>query len=263
MPERTSYAHGTPSWVDLGTTDVAAAKAFYGGLFGWEATDQPTDQGRDYTTFTKNGKAVAGGGPIPDDVAAQGMPPVWNTYVAVSSVDDTVEKAKTAGGNLVMGPMDVMTAGRMAFVTDPTGAAIGLWQAGDQKGAELVNEHGSFTWNELITDDTATSQKFLADLFGWGAETDETPNGPYTTFKIGEAPVGGMLAKNENMGPIPNYWGTYFAVDDCDGSVEQAKELGGSVLMEPFDVPEVGRMAVLQDPQGAAFSVIKLTNPGQ
>lgn len=261
MPERTSYAHGTPSWTDLGTTDIAAAKAFYGGLFGWEAADNPTDQGMDYTMFSKNGKPVAGGGPLPPDMASKGMPPMWNSYVAVDSVDETVAKVEEAGGSLVMGPMDVMDAGRMAFVTDPTGAAIGLWQAGEHFGAQLVNEHGSLSWNELLTDDTATAQKFYADALGWGAETTDMPNGPYTTFKVGERPAAGMMEKNPNMGPIPNYWGVYFAVDDCDGCVEKVKELGGNVLMEAFDVPEVGRMAVLQDPQGATFSVIKLLNP--
>ena len=263
MPERTSYAHGTPSWTDLSTTDVAGAKAFYGGVFGWEAQDQPTDQGVDYTMFTKNGKAVAGAGPQPPDMAAQGVPSMWNTYLAVDNVDEAAEKVKASGGGVVMEPMDVMSAGRMAFVTDPTGAAVGLWQAGDHKGAELVNEPGSMAWNELVTDDTAAAQKFYGDAFGFGAQTDETPNGPYTSFKVGDKQVAGMIPKNENMGPIPNYWGSYFAVDDCDGCIETAKELGGRVLMDAFDIPEVGRMAVLQDPQGATFSVIKLANPGQ
>jgi len=260
VSERTSYAHGVPSWTDLSSTDVAGSKDFYGAIFGWEATDQPTEQGVDYTMFTKNGKAVAGAGPQPPTMA--GAPSMWNTYINVDNVDETAAKVKASGGSIMMEPMDVMEAGRMAFVTDPTGAAVGLWQAGQHIGAELVNEPGSLTWNELITDDTATAQKFYADAFGWSAQTDETPNGPYTSFNVGENPAAGMMPKNENMGPIPNSWGTYFAVDDCDGCVQKAKELGGKVLMESFDVPEVGRMAVLQDPQGAVFSVIKLANPG-
>jgi predicted enzyme related to lactoylglutathione lyase len=262
MPERTGYAPGTPNWVDLGTTDVEGAKSFYGAVFGWEAEDVPTDQGVPYTMFRKSGKVVAGGGPIPPDQAAAGMPPMWNTYLAVDNVDDAVAEVTAAGGSVTMPPMDVMDAGRMAFVADPTGAAFGLWQAGDFFGSELANEPGAFTWNELITDDTAAAQKFFADAFGFGAQTDETPNGPYTTFTIGGNPVGGMMAKNENMGPIPNYWGTYFSVEDCDGCLAAVEANGGKVLMQPMDVMP-GRMAVVQDPQGATFSVIQLAEPGK
>ena len=121
MPERTGYAHGVPSWVDLGTTDVEGAKAFYGAVFGWEAEDVPTDQGVPYTMLSKDGKLVAGMGPIPPDQLEAGMPPFWNTYVNVDSVDDAVAKVAAAGGTTMMGPMDVMETGRMAFIMDPTG----------------------------------------------------------------------------------------------------------------------------------------------
>jgi len=263
MPERDGYKHGIPSWVDLGTTDVAAAKKFYGALFGWASEDRPTDTGVAYTMFSKNGKAVAGGGPLPPDLAKQGVPPMWNSYVNVASVDDTVAKVEAAGGSVVMPAMDVMTAGRMAFVADPTGAAVGLWQAGDHKGAELVNEDGSFTWNELVTDDPETSKKFLGAVFGWRAEESEMPNGPYTAFKVGDDMAAGMMLKNEAMGSIPNYWGVYFAVNDCDGCTTKIGELGGSVIMPPFDIEGVGRMAVAQDPQGAVFSIIAMTQPAE
>jgi predicted enzyme related to lactoylglutathione lyase len=261
MPERTGYAHGTPSWVDLATTDLDGAKAFYGAIFGWEAMDLPTDDQRgSYTMFTKDGKAVAGMAELLAEQAAAGVPPLWSTYIAVDDVDDVVSKATAAGASVMMPATDVMDSGRVAFIVDPTGAAVGLWQAGSHIGAGVVNEHGTFTWNELITDDTAAAATFYADVFGYRVETTDTPNGPYTMFwaegNVEGNAAAGMLAKNENMGEFPNYWGVYFAVDDCDGCLESAKTRGGKVLMQPMDIPGVGRMAVVQDPQGATFSVM-------
>jgi predicted enzyme related to lactoylglutathione lyase len=263
MPERTGYAHGVPSWVDLGTSDVEGAKAFYGAIFGWEAEDVPTDQGVPYTMLSKDGKVVAGLGPIPPDQAAAGMPPMWNSYVNVDSVDDTIAKVTAAGGSVMMPAMDVMDAGRMAFVADPAGAAIGLWQAGNHKGAELVNEHGTLYWNELITDDTAVAEAFYTSVFGWRAHIQDMPTGPYTSFwadgNVEGHAAAGMMAKNEGMGPIPNYWGVYFAVDDVDAILGAVKDNGGQVLMPAMDIPEVGRFAVIQDPQGAHLSVMTPT----
>jgi len=206
----------------------------------------------DYTMFSKDGKAVAGCGPVP----MEGLPPVWNSYVNVDSVDDTIAKVEAAGGTVVMPAMDVMTAGRMAFVADPTGASFGLWQAGDHKGAQLVNEDGTLTWNELITDDPGRATAFYSAALGWRAEDSDMPGDiEYTTWMVGEDMVGGMMPKTEQMGDMPNNWGVYFSVDDCEGSAAKVKQLGGSVLREPFDTP-VGRMAVVADPQGAAFMVI-------
>ncbi|MGI9647829.1 MAG: VOC family protein [Acidimicrobiia bacterium] len=262
MPERDGFAHGVPSWTDLATSDVEGAKAFYGAVFGWAAEDQPTDQGVPYTMLSKGGKVVAGLGPIPPDQAAAGMPPMWNSYVNVDSVDATIGKVTGAGGSVLMPAMDVMDAGRMAFVADPTGAAIGLWQAGSHKGAELVNEHATLSWNELMTDDTAAATQFYTDVFGWRAETTEMPGGLYTSFwadgNVEGNAAAGMMAKTEDMGDFPNYWGVYFSVDDVDAILGAVKDNGGQVLMPPMDIPQVGRMAVVQDPQGASMSVITM-----
>lgn len=260
MPERTGYAHGVPSWVDLGTNDVEGAKRFYGAVFGWEAVDVPTDQGIPYTMLYKTGKVVAGMGPIPPDQAEAGMPPMWNSYVNVDDVDATAAKAVGAGGSVIMPVMDVMDSGRMAFIADPTGAAIGLWEPGTHKGAELVNEHGTLFWNELMTDDTAAAGAFYAEVFGWKPEVTEMPTGPYTTFWVdgnveGNA-AAGMMPKTEEMS-FPNYWGVYFAVEDVEATLGAVKDNGGQVLMQPMDIPQVGVMAVVQDPQGAVMTVMK------
>ncbi len=263
MGERTSYAHGIPSWVDLATGDMAGAKIFYKALFGWDASEVPTgDQGGSYAMFTKDGKTVAGMGELP---ASAGMPPVWSTYFAVDDVDAALEKVTAAGGSVMMPAMDVMATGRMAFITDPTGAAVGLWQAGTHRGAQLVNDHGTFTWSELLTDDVDAARAFYSDVFGHQVETTDMPTGPYFTLwadgNVEGHAAAGMMARTPEMGEFPNYWGVYFAVDDSDACVGAATANGGTVVAEPFDVQGLGRFAVIQDPQGAAFSVLTYENP--
>jgi predicted enzyme related to lactoylglutathione lyase len=259
MPERSEYAHGTPSFVDLMTTDVAAAKEFYAGLFGWTYEDNPTDrEGVVYTMASRSGKAAAGLSPQPPEQAEMGIPPMWNSYVTVDDIDATVAKVEAAGGTVMAPAFDVMDAGRMAVIVDPTGAVLSLWQAGENIGSEVVNEHGALTWNELVSPAVETAASFYAELFGWGTETvDLGEMGDYTLFTLdGEQVGGGMAPPMEGM---PPHWGVYFSVDDCDGVVAKAREAGATVMMEPTDAPP-GRMAAMADPQGATFAVIQLAD---
>jgi predicted enzyme related to lactoylglutathione lyase len=253
MPVRTSYAQGTPNWVDLQTSDQAAAKQFYSGLFGWTYDDQPMGEGAVYSMAELGGEHVAAIAPQPAELAAAGAPPMWNTYIAVDSVDDAIAKVEAAGGQVAMPPFDVMDAGRMAFVLDPSGSAVALWQANQHIGATLVNETGTLTWNELITTDPAAA-KFYEQVLGVTTSTMDMGTGEYTLFHVGDQMVGGSTPPP--MEGVPNHWHVYFAVDDADATAAKAGELGGSVMVPPFDTP-VGRMAVLADPQGAVFSVIK------
>ncbi len=249
------YDDGVPSWVDLGSPDLAKAKEFYGGLFGWECPEGPAEAGG-YSVCTLNGKTVAGLGPQmnPD------FPPVWMTYVNVDDADNTAAKASAAGGTVFAGPMDVMDVGRMAVLADPLGAVFGLWQPKSHTGAQLVNEPGTLCWNELITTDLDTSKAFYKAVFGWDAEDQGPPGGPpaYTEWKLAGRSVGGMMLKHGDMpADMPPNWGVYFAVADTDATVGKAQELGGAVFMGPTDI-EPGRFAVLADNQGVVFNVLKL-----
>ena len=166
MPERTSYAQGTPNWVDLPTSDQAAAKAFYAGLFGWTYDDQPMGEGQVYSMAVLGGHQVAAISSQPPEMAAAGAPPMWNTYLAVDSVDDATAKVEAAGGKVAMAPFDVMDAGRMSFVMDPSGAPVALWQANQHIGATLVNEPGTLNWNELVTPGDPGEFSFYATVAG-------------------------------------------------------------------------------------------------
>jgi predicted enzyme related to lactoylglutathione lyase len=252
MPTRTSYAQGTPNWVDLQTSDQDAAKAFYSGLFGWTYDDQPMPQGPVYSMAMLNGHPVAAIAPQTPEMVAAGAPPMWNTYLAVDSVDEATAKVEAAGGKVAMAPFDVMDAGRMAFVMDPSGAAVALWQASQHIGATLVNEPGTINWNELITTDPAV--KFYNEVAGLTTSTMDMGGQTYTLFEVDGQMVGGSMPPQAPG--VPNHWHVYFGVDDADAAAAKARELGGSVVVEPFDTP-VGRMAVVSDPQGAVFSIIK------
>jgi hypothetical protein len=239
--------------VDLQTTDQDAAKAFYGQLFGWTFDDQPMPQGQVYSMARLGDDSVAAIAPQPPELAAADVPPMWNTYLAVNSVDDTAAKVEAAGGQLAMAPFDVMDAGRMAFIIDPSGAAVALWQANQHIGATLVNEPGTLTWNELVTSDPAAA-RFYEQLLGISTSTMDMGIGPYTLFEVGGQQVGGTTAPQQPG--TPSHWHVYFAVADADATAAKVAELGGKVLAGPFDSP-AGRMGVAQDPQGAVFSFIK------
>ena len=190
MPKRTSYAQGTPSWVDLQTTDPEAAKTFYGGLFGWQFDDQAMPQGGTYSMALKNGDVVAAISPQVPEVAAQGLPPFWNTYITVDDVDAATAAVADAGGRVYMAPFEVMDAGRMSTVADPTGAVVNFWQPRRHIGATLVNEPGSLIWNELLTDNAEAAYSFYAAVLGLSTEASDLGDMAYTVFKVGDEMVG-------------------------------------------------------------------------
>jgi uncharacterized protein len=253
-----TYAPGTPLWVDLGSPDLEASRAFYGRLFGWTATVAPQPEAGGYTMFALGDKTVAGLGPLMDP----NQPPAWSTYVATDDADATIEKVRRAGGQVLMGPMDVMEQGRMAMFRDSGGATIGVWQPEAFQGAELVNAPGSFCWCELATRDLEDAKRFYQAVFGWGAKTHAGgPSGSYTEWQLGDKPIAGAVEMGSNFPvQVPPTWLPYFAVADVDAAVEEARQLGGKPVVPTMDSP-AGRFAVLQDPQGAAFAAIALTPP--
>ena len=253
MPERTSYEPGTPSWTDLSTPDIDKSLAFYGGLFGWDATEGNEETGG-YRNFLLRGKQVAGVMPLQNEQ----QPPVWTTYIDTDDADTVNERVKANGGQVLMEPMDVMQFGRMGVYMDPTGAAFGTWQPNEHSGAEIVNEPGSMTWNELATRDPDAAKAFYTAVFDLGADDMDMGTMTYTVWKVGDDMVGGMVPMSDQFPPeVPPHWAVYFAVDDTDATVEKAQELGGTLTVPPMDIPNVGRFAVITDPNGTPFSVIK------
>jgi len=258
MATTTQHAPGTFCWPELATTDQPGAKQFYSSLLGWETVDSDMGGGEFYTMLNLKDRPLGALYNMRAEERASGAPPHWNSYVSVESADRSAAKAKGLGGTLLAQPFDVMDVGRMAIIQDPTGAIFCIWQAKKHTGAAVLNEVGALCWTELMTSDAGKAQAFYTGLFGWKAEA--MPMGPmtYTIYKNGDAQAGGMMQITPEMGPIPSNWMVYFAVSDCDGTVAKAGTLGGKTVVPPTDIPNIGRFATLQDPQGAYFSIIKL-----
>jgi predicted enzyme related to lactoylglutathione lyase len=235
----------------LNTTDQDAAKAFYGGLFGWTYDDQPAGEGVVYSMAKVDGKYVGAISPQPQQQRDAGVPPAWNSYVTVDNADETAAKARELGATVHAEPFDVMEAGRMAVIQDPQGAWFLIWQPGQHNGAQLVNVPGALSWNELGSPDLDASAKFYGDLFGWTTSPMEGADPTYLVIQNGERANGGI--RPPAPPGTPPFWLVYFATGDIDASLAKVSELGGNVLVGSTDIG-IAKIGVVQDPQGAVFA---------
>jgi len=264
MSERSEYSPGEFGWVDLATPDVEAAKRFYGELIGWDAEPAPAppEETGGYGFFTCKRKPVAGYGPT----MGEDQPPAWSSYVYITDADATAKEIGEAGGTVVMEPFDIPgDSGRMAVCQDPEGAFFSIFEPKQFHGAQLVNEIGTWTWNNLMSRDLEQAERFYGEVFGWEAHAIEgAPPGIHNWHlpaqRWPEGLAGLMAMGSEIPAETPPHWQVYFGVESADGAVKQTEAAGGNLLFGPLDIP-VGRMAVLTDPQGAAFAIIEPDYP--
>ena len=248
MGDRDAYAPGAFCWADLGTTDAAGAKAFYGQLFGWEAEELPIRTGVDYTMCRLRGRDVAALYEQEAQEREAGIPPHWSSYIAVVDADEVAARVADLGGKLLVGPFDVYDSGRMAVISDPTSAIVSLWQAGEHAGAGVVDEPGALVWNDLATPDPEAAGAFYRELLGWELEQV----GPaYWTITNEGAMNGGIRGETD----LPPHWLPWFGVASTEAAAEKAIAAGGQVLVAAHDLPPGGRLGVILDPQGAPFAV--------
>ncbi|MER5718303.1 VOC family protein [Streptomyces sp. NPDC002132] len=261
----TRFVNGAPNWVDVGTSDIGRASAFYGALFGWRFRSAGPDAGG-YGFFQLDGRTAAGG---MQTTPEQG-PPSWTVYFQSADAEDTCKAVEQARGRVLFPPMDVMSQGTMAVLADSAGAPFGVWQPGQVKGVDIAGDPGSLRWVELHTPDEAAAAAFYAAALGLETSAVPFPGGTYTCLNPAgagkEAMFGGIVPPDddpEETGAASGaYWLPYFEVDDVDTAVARAVELGGSVRRAAFDLPGVGRIASLADPDGARFAVMR-SAPGQ
>jgi uncharacterized protein len=265
MSDRDGYRPGEFCWVDLATTDYGAAKTFYSDLLGDEFEDAPgsdPESGFDYGFLMRDGKLIGGIG----STMSPDQPPAWSSYVWVESADQSVEKVKAAGGTTALEPMDLPNnAGRMAMCQDPEGAFFGIYEARDNRGAELVNELGCWTWSNRLTRDLEGMKRFYGEVFGWSATSNpEAPEG-ILNWQVEDQRwpegLGGLMAMPDDIPPeIPPYWEVYFIVEELDGAIEKTRDAGGQLMAGPLDLP-IARIATVTDPQGAAVSLMEADYP--
>jgi len=258
MSTRDSYPAGVPCWVDALQPDPRGAADFYAALMGWEIV-LDDDEGPSYRLARLRGRDVAGVAALPD-----GLAPGWLTYLRVDDVEAAVAAAEAAGATVALAPLDASPAGRLAALTDPTGALFAVWEPELRDGAMLVNEPGAWAMSALRTADPGRAAAFYAAAFGWQAEAW----GPVHLLRLP-----GYVGGTEQQ-PVPRdvvavmapldpgdgraRWDVDFWVHDAEATAARAEELGGRVLVAPHARPPFVT-AVLADPAGAAFSVSRLS----
>lgn len=254
MPNIDHHAPGTFTWIELATDDQNAAKGFYSSLFGWTINDMPIGPNDLYTIFRIDGRDAAAGYTMRADEQAMGIPPHWNLYIAVASVDESVKKVPDLGGKVIAPPFDVMDAGRMAVIQDPTGAIFQLWTANRSQGIGIAGVEGTLCWADLNTPDPDRAKTFYEGLFGWKISTGQDNTG-YLHLQSGEEYIGGIPPASQLPPGVPSHWMIYFFVNDVDAATGKAQSLGAEVHMPPMTIEKVGRMSVVADPQGASFAL--------
>ncbi|MGW4227726.1 VOC family protein [Streptomyces sp. NPDC004980] len=239
---------GGPCWVELSTSDVPGAKAFYAALFGWRPETDPRPEAGGYTMERIGEDAVAALSPVyrPE------LQPAWTVSFATKDADAAVDAVTSAGGTLLMGPMDVFDQGRFAVAADPSGAVFSLWQARAFAGAGRFNDPGTLGWAELRTPDPEGATAFYRAVFGWTVDATER----YTHWGVDGAEFGGMKAMGDDeQQDTPPRWLPYFTVVDVEATAATALGAGGEPIVPPTRIPRGPAVAVLTDPQGAAFGV--------
>ncbi|HEY6213837.1 MAG TPA: VOC family protein [Vicinamibacterales bacterium] len=253
MPDVDSLPAGSFCWPELATSDQKAGTSFYAKLFGWSQNDHDMGPAGVYTVFQMRSRDVAAATSLRPEEKQHGVPAHWNTYISVANADDAVKRAHALGAKVLAPPFDVMEDGRMAVLADPTGAVFQVWQPKKTVGTRIQGENGALCWSELYTHDTMAAESFYKQLFGWTAKTGGAP--PYTEYHLDGRGVGGMMAIQPEWGKMPPNWVPYFMVANCDASADKAKSLGANVGVKPTDIPNVGRFAMVADPQGALFAI--------
>ncbi len=259
MPVRNDFQPGEFCWVDLAAHDLAAAADWYGALFGWTEVKQDAPNAPPYSFFLKGDVPAAAGGQMSDEMKAQGIPPVWNSYVCVEDCEAMQKRAAELGATITVPTMEIPGHGKLCYFMDPAGASIAMWQSTAAGPGVFTAEHGGMSWVELMCRDVGAAREFYGRLFGWKFVDMPMEGVAYTMIKVGEKDAGGIMPMD---GPqfegVPNHWLVYFAVDDCAATTAKAGETGGMVRVPPTDIP-VGTFSVLADPQGGTFATITIT----
>jgi uncharacterized protein len=252
------HAPGAFCWMELATTDQAAAKKFYTSLFGWSVEDYPMGPEDKYSMFRLKGRDAAAGYTMRKDQRAQGIPSHWMLYIATSNADASAMKAAQQGGTVLQPAFDVMDAGRMAVLRDPTGAVFSVWQANRNQGIGVANEDNSFCWADLNTPDQDRAAKFYSSVFGWKLERGKQDySSGYLHIQNGEDFIGGVPPSAYLDSRAPAHWLLYFMVAEVAAAETKAASLGGRILMPARHMEGVGTWAIISDPQGAVLSVFK------
>ena len=262
----TEMRHGMPCWFELTTTDPDTSSAFYQGLFGWQRFDLDLGAEGTYSFFSNESGCVGAMSRMIPDQESSTSRSSWGVYFAVDNCDEATAKAVENGARILVPPMDVNERSRMSVISDPTGAVCSLWQSDNGGGGPYVMfENHAIGWVELATPDSAKAREMYANLLGWDYYPSSAPipgGGTYHELSVGEHRYGGIMPMNAQwFDSLHPHWGIFIRVPDVDAYVAKACQLGGSNPVPAYDVPGVGRMALIADPTGAKFYIVTLEHP--
>lgn len=259
MAVRDHYALGQFCWVDLTSRDMAESRQFYQRLFRWQSVDRGPESDAPYCHFQLQGMTVAGLGQMSQELVRKRVSATWNSYIHVEDIQAACAQATELGGTVTVPVTKVEEAGWLAFIRDPTGAQVGLWQKDQHFGAELHQDFHCFCWNELCTRNIDQAAEFFTQMFGWEYAEYPSQVGKYYVVRHRGEECSGLLQMDQRWGEMPPNWLIYFAVRNVDITVDQVRQLGGYVLVHPFDIEE-GRLAVVADNQGAMFDLVQMND---
>ncbi|MBV8809331.1 MAG: VOC family protein [Acidobacteriaceae bacterium] len=257
MPSLQTHPPSSFCWFELGTTDQNAAKQFYTSLFGWTANDYPMGPSDFYTMFQLTGADAAAAYTLREDQRQHGVPPHWMIYIAVENADQTAARAGQLGATVLAAPFDVAEHGRMAVLQDPTGAAFSIWQPKQHPGTGVSRTDGTVCWADLSTGDPAKAAQFYEALFGWSVKPGEHDSSGYLHIQNRGEFIGGIPPAALRNSQIPPHWLLYFQTSNCDQTAKNAAQAGATLHVAPMTIPNVGRMSVIADPQGAVFAIFQ------
>jgi uncharacterized protein len=256
--KKKEYKQGQFCWVELHTTNTKQARNFYGELLGWSFNERPLSGTEVYTMALRGDNVICGMFDLSKEDKAKKIPPHWNNYISVKSADETAKKAKTLGAKVLEEPFDVKDVGRMAVLQDPTGPIFNLWQPKAHAGMTADSmDLGSFCWNECGTRGVDKAETFYKKLFGWDIKASKSDSMKYGEIYLegNEYPIGGIYELTKEMKDVPPHWMCYFNIESCKKSTDLAKKMGAEAIMDTKQIPDMGHISVIRDPQGAVFGL--------
>ncbi|MEZ4266881.1 MAG: VOC family protein [Myxococcota bacterium] len=245
-----SYTPGTFCWYEITTGDPAKARAFYTRVLGWAINDVDMGPIGSYPMILNGETPIGGVAPSPENT-----PSFWNCYIAVADVDASAAAVRELGGTIHMGPEDIPGVGRFAVAADPQGAVLTLFKSANAEPEDTDRSEGGFHWTELWAKDVDAVLPFYKKVFGFVSKPMDMPMGTYHVLEKDGVPRGGAMTSTH--ADAPPMWLPWVSVADCDATAAKATAAGGKLVAEPFDVPGIGRMAIVIDATGAAIGVIK------
>lgn len=252
----TKYPQGTLCWTETQSTKPAQEIAFYQAVFGWQSETIPLGDGTTYTLFRKQGDVVAGLRPAPKTTPDLDIQSHWYAHIAVDNVDAICAQVSALGGQVIGAPADFLDYGQLAWITDPSGCPVGLWEAKSHIGAQRINEDGALVWNELTTWKADQAIPFFEKLLGWAFTQLHQYESGYWLFRNRGRLNGGVLQMTADWKGMSPHWMTYFHVDDAEATVEKVKMHQGKIIHGPVD-ETTGKIAICASPTGVQFSILQ------